>query len=145
MAVIAGEKRKFFRHPIHVPMQLHLAREKDPVISHAQDISLGGLCFVWNAKLSKGNVLHITIPVKDKMFKVKAKVVYSRQDKSGVFRTGVCFCDEPSAFRAKLAEEALKILEYRNTLSRRGQDISEEEAAKLWISEYAERFPELGS
>ncbi len=68
--------------------------------------------------------------------------MYSKEDrKTGAYRTGVSFHDPCSALRAKLAEEALKILEYRKTLSKElGREVSEEEAAEKWIKEYAEQF-----
>ena len=88
-------------------------------------------------------LIDITIPVKEKFFDVKAKVIYSKEDKKTArFRTGVSFIDFPSAFKAKLAEEVLQILEFRKSLSRElGHEITEEEAAKKWVSEFAGRFP----
>jgi len=138
------EKRQFIRHPITVPLTV-VPTESERVPSASGDISLGGLSFFWPKKLSRGNRLSISIPVKDKVFEVSAKVVYSAESKQrGQYRTGVCFMDLPSAFRAKLAEEILEIMEYRKTLSRQlGQDISEEESAKKWIETNANRFPHL--
>lgn len=136
------EKRLFYRHPIHVPMRLNLSDKKTALESQSSDISLGGLSFLWRDKLGKGNLLNLTIPVKEKMFHVKAKVVYSKEDrKTGRFKTGVSFCDWPSAFKAKLAEEALEILEYRKLISvELGREVSEEEAAEKWIQKFASSF-----
>ncbi len=136
------EKRKFLRHPISVPIQLEVNREKEAIASESLDISLGGLCFLWTRKLSKGHRLQVTIPVKEKLFRISAKVAYSKEDrKTGKFKTGISFLDSPSAFRAKMAEEALEILEYRKIISEKlGKEISEEAAAKQWVSEFASRF-----
>ena len=86
--------------------------------------------------------MDITIPVKEKTFDIRAKVVYSKEDRrSARYHTGVSFVDFPSAFKAKLAEEVLQILEYRKSMSRElGHEVSEEEAAKKWVGEYAGRF-----
>ena len=142
MSTATKEKRRFFRHPISVPIRLRVSDNEQTYPSHSSDISLGGLNFSWSKKLSRGTLLDITIPVKEKMFDIRAKVVYSKEDrKSARFRTGVSFIDFPSAFKAKLAEEVLQILEYRKSISReRGYEVSEEEAAKQWVSSFAERF-----
>ena len=136
------EKRAYYRHPIRVPMKLHLSRQKQVVETPSSDISLGGLSFLWRDRLAKGNLLDINIPVKEKIFLIKAKVVYSREDrKTGRFKTGVLFCDSPSAFRAKLAEEALEIMEYQKKISAIvGYEISEEDAAEQWIQKFASSF-----
>ena len=79
---------------------------------------------------------------REKFFDVQAKVVYSKEDRrSARFSTGVSFVDFPSAFKARLAEEVLQILEYRKSISRElGHEVSEEEAAKKWVSHYADQF-----
>ncbi len=82
-------------------------------------------------------MIHFGIPVKQKTFEVTGRVVYSKEDrKTGRFRTGISFVDPSSTFTAKLAEEALEILEYQKKISKElGHAISEEEAAKQWIEE----------
>src|SRR3989338_2484185 len=112
------EKRGFLRHPIHTPLRLQLEREPTPVSVESADLSLGGLCFLWKNRLLKGNTVHISIPVKEKLFEVEARVAYAKPDrKTGRFRVGVAFVNPVSAFKAKLAEESLEILEYRKTIS----------------------------
>ncbi len=146
------EKRQFFRHPIHAP--LRLATERSPhtpeptsLTTECEDLSLGGLSFVWHEHLRKGERVRIWIGVKEKVFEVAGKVAYSvGTSRSGQYRSGIAFQDAPSAFRAKLAEEAIEILHYRKTLSKAlGQEISEEEAAQRWVQEFAERFPSFGA
>ena len=143
MSIPGKERRQFFRHPINVPIQLRIAAHDRSFASNSSDISLGGLNFSWPQKLSKGTLIDITIPVKAKLFDIKAKVVYSKEDrKTARFQTGVSFTDFPSAFKARLAEEVLEILEFRKSLSRElGYEITEEDAAKKWVSEFAGRFP----
>lgn len=111
-------------------------------MTESTDLSLGGLSFLWKNKLSKGNTLHISIPVKEKLFEIEARVAYAKPDrKTGRYRIGVSFFNPASAFKAKLAEESLEILEYRKTISEKlGRDISEEEAASEWIQTYADQF-----
>lgn len=108
-------------------------------------MSLGGLSFLWKDKQEKGSFVDLSIPIKDKLFEIKGRVTYSvEDDKSGKFRTGIIFIDSPSAFRAKLAEEALEILRYRKEISRElGKEVTEEEAAKRWIQNFAKDFPDF--
>ena len=143
MSALGKERRQYFRHPISVPLELRVADQPRSFASRSSDISLGGLNFSWSKKLRKGAVLDIKIPVKEKSFDVTAKVVFSKEDKKTArYHTGVSFTDFPSAFKAKLAEEVLQILEFRKSLTRElGREISEEEAARQWISEFAARFP----
>lgn len=145
MRTSGKERRKFFRHPIRVPIRLRLRSRADEVASQSLDLSLGGLNFVWPRKLTRGTLLDISIPVKEKLFELRAKVVYSKEDrKTARYSTGVSFVDFPSAFRARLAEEVLEILEFRKTISREaGHEVSEEEAASQWVRERASRFPTL--
>lgn len=87
----------------------------------------------------------LTIPVKEKWFDIRARVAYSRiLTLDSNYEIGVQFMDTPSAFRARLAEEVIQILEYRKKLSRElGRDVSEEEAARQWVTENASSFPKL--
>src|SRR3989338_5305211 len=129
------EKRKHLRHPIHAPIRFSVDREKGPKTLDSTDLSLGGLSFLYARRLHKGNVIQVGIPVKQNTFEVSGKVIYSKEDrKTGRFRTGISFVNPSSAFTAKLAEEALEILEYQKKISKeRGLSMSEEEAAGLWI------------
>ena len=139
------EKRRFYRHPIGVPISLSATKEKRGGRSKSLDVSLGGLSFLWPRKLPKGALVGVNIAVKDKLFEIPSTVAYTQENrKSGKYRTGVCFTDYPSAFMARLAEEMLEILQYRKDLSQElGREIPEEEAASEWIKKYAAKFPSL--
>lgn len=137
-----NEKRKFFRHPIKVPIQLTRVENNAAVNSRAEDLSQGGLAFLWPESIPEGTFLQLSIPVEKQLFKMKAHVTHSEKDtETGLFKTGVCFEDSVSSFRAKLAEEILQIRQYREKMSLlRGHPFSEEEAAKVWIDRNAENF-----
>ena len=145
MANSGKERRQFFRHPIQVPLRLKPAKKNAAVSSRCEDLSLGGLNFIWPRKLSRGTLFDITIPVKEKLFELRAKVAYSREDrKSARYHTGVTFVDFPSAFKARLAEEVLEIMEFQKSISLKlGHDVSEEEAASQWVREFAPHFPTI--
>ncbi len=144
-AILVGmenEKRKFFRHPIKVPIQLTRVENKNSGTLRAEDLSQGGLAFLWPDPIPEGTHLELGIPVEKQLFKVEGHVTHSQKDTdTGLFRTGVCFENSVSAFRAKLAEEILRIREYCEKMSLlRGRQIPEEEAARLWVDRHAEDF-----
>jgi c-di-GMP-binding flagellar brake protein YcgR len=127
---------------MHVPFILTVESESGGAATECSDVSLGGLSFVWKEKLPKGERIRVALSVKEKMFEIEGRVAYSYQDKkSGQFKSGIAFIDSPSAFRAKLAEEVFKIIDFRRTLSQSlGREVSEEEAARRWIEENAAGF-----
>ena len=139
------EKRKFFRHPIKVPIQLTRVEDNTAVNTRAEDLSQGGLAFFWPESIPEGTYLQLSIPVEKQLFKMRAHVTHSQKDAgTGLFKTGVCFEDSVSSFRAKLAEEIIQIRQYREKMSLlRGQPFSEEEAAKVWIDRNAENFAKV--
>lgn len=143
MGTLHRERRKYFRHPISVPLRVRTALEQDVFSTATRDISLGGLNFSWSQKFPKGSVLILSIPVKEKSFDVRAKVTYARESAVPTrYEIGVQFLDTPSAFRARLAEEVIQILEYQKKASRqKGQPVSEEEAAAQWVRDFAAGFP----
>lgn len=142
MSTGTKERRRYFRHRIESPLKLRVDTHPAPVRAEVADISLGGLSFLWAKRLKRGHVISVTIPVKEKFFEIHGKVSYCKEDrKSGRYRMGIEFLDETSEFKAKLAEEALEILQFRKSLAKEvGHAVSEEEAARKWIQRYAEHF-----
>ena len=140
-----NEKRKFFRHPIKVPIQLTRVEHDNPVNARAEDLSQGGLAFFWPELIPEGTHLQLSIPIEKQLFKMQAHVTHSQKDvATGLFKIGVCFTDSVSSFRAKLAEEIIQIRQYREKMSLlRGHPFSEEEAAKVWIDRNAGDFAKL--
>ena len=140
-----NEKREFFRHPIKVPIQLTRVVNNAALNARAEDLSQGGLAFFWPESIPEGTYLQLSIPVEKRLFKMNAHVTHSQKDEdTGLFKTGVCFEDSVSSFRAKLAEEILQIRQYREKMSLlRGHPFSEEDAAKIWIDRNAEDFAKV--
>lgn len=133
---VSDERRRFFRHSYGVPIRLDLGNDRETGESaFCRDLSIGGLSFIWPERISRGKRLGIEIAVGKKRFEVSAKVAYSREEsESSGYRTGVTFLDAPSAFRAKIAEEVLQILDFRKSASKElGYELSEEEATRRWL------------
>jgi hypothetical protein len=137
-----NEKRKFFRHPIKVPIQLTRIENGTVLNARVEDLSQGGLAFFWPEPIPERTHLQLSIPVEKQLFRMKALVMHSQKDaNTDLFKIGVCFEDSVSSFRAKLAEEIIQIRQYREKISLlRGHTFSEEEAAKIWIDRNAEDF-----
>lgn len=136
-----NEQRKFYRHPIRVPIQL-TKTEPSAAVSRTENLSQGGLCFYWPDFIPLGTHLELAIPMEHQLFKMNARVAHCRKDDAvGLFKTGVYFEDETSHFRAKLAEQVIQIRSYREKMSfLRGRELSEEDAAAQWIARNAENF-----
>ncbi len=102
---------------------------------------------MWPELIPEGTQLELSIPVEKQLFKMSAQVTHSQKDAdTGLFKTGVSFQDSVSAFRAKLAEEIIQIRQYREKMSLlRGHQLSEEDAAKMWIDRNAEDFAKVMS
>ena len=136
------DHRRFYRHPIECPIQVRAASEKQTAHFDTADISEGGLCFFCDHSLAPETTIEVDIPILDKFFHIRARVVYSRQDtQRNLFYTGVAFEDSNSLFKAKLAEEILAIEKFREELARlEGREVSEDEAARQWIAKHAKEF-----
>ena len=138
------EKRRFYRHPVSVPIQYHESQSRRFEGSSSVDLSEGGICFLAERFLAKGAGVNLKIPVGDTVFEVQGQIAYcSRVATLNMYRTGVQFSDATSAFRAKLAEQMLKIKEYKKHLEDEGKNMSEEEAARQWIAKHAKHFSSL--
>lgn len=143
--VVVKERRQHLRHPIRVPIKVQLGKKNITLKSQTGDLSEGGLQFITAEEISKGSLIDVTIPVGDRVFRLYGWVVWTSPDpKSGLFKTGVSFDQPVMAFRAKLAEEVTRIRQFREETERKmGHPVSDEEAAKIWIDKYAQKFGEL--
>ncbi len=96
-------------------------------------------------RVKPGTFIKISMPLYDKIFKVKAVVSYSRKDTAiGLYSIGVSFFDYSDAFKVKLIEQIYLIEEYRVIRSLQlGRDMSLREASEEWIKHYSERFKKL--
>lgn len=139
------EKRRFYRHPLNIPVKFHEVTTHFFDRTSSVDLSEGGICFISNRFLSLGCYLSVSIPVSDQVFEIRGRVAYcNRVSSLDSFKVGVAFQDTSNAFRAKLAEQMLKIKEFQREISSSlGEEISEEEAARKWIEKHAKHFAYL--
>jgi len=142
MKKTAAERRRFYRHPLCMPIRFYEKQERIPDASRALNVSDHGICFMTPRFIPKRTRVNVTIPVGGSVFKINGVVVYSNHEPYGEqYKTGVAFSDQTSAFRAKLAEQIIQIDRYRKRASQKlGHLMPEEEAARQWIEKNAERF-----
>ncbi len=140
-----SEHRQFYRHPIHCPIRVRAAEDPQLERFESVNISEGGLCFFCEHSLPPETSVEVDIPIREKFFHIRARVVYCCEDReTNLFKTGVTFQDADSLFKAKLAEEILAIEHFRESLIRlEGHEVSEEDAARQWIAAHAKNFGEL--
>ena len=139
------EKRRFIRHLLVNPLEFQITKEEDPRKSETVDVSEGGLMFMSRTDVAPQTIIQIQMPVYDKVFKIKAKVIHSAKDvAAGLFKIGVSFETYADAFKVKLIEQIYLIEEYRVLRSlQEGRDVSLREASQEWIKRYSERFKKL--
>lgn len=141
------ERRRFLRHSMCFPLSFRIGREGEGKIikeeaSLTKDVSWGGLLFSAKRRVEKGALIIITMPVQDKIFKVKAKVARCVINPDAkLYDIGVYFQRFSEAFKVKLIEQMYLISEYRELRSvELGRALSMQEASQEWIKRYSERF-----
>ncbi len=139
------ERRRYIRHLLVNPLEFQVTKEEGFQKSETIDVSEGGLLFVAKRDVPPGTMIDLQMPVYDKIFKIRARVVHNRKDESSeLYRIGVEFESYADAFKVKLIEQIYLIEEYRVLRSLQdGKDMSLKEASQEWISRYSKRFKKL--
>ena len=139
------ERRRFIRHLLVNPLEFQVSEDDRFERTRTIDASEGGLLFTSTRDVPSGSVIMIQMPIYDKVFKVKAKVVHVEKGESaGLYRIGVSFISYADAFKVKLIEQIYLIEEYRVLRSlQMGREIDFQEASVEWIKRYSERFEKL--
>ena len=138
------EKRTSQRHVIELPIKYKVLEDHaQPHRAETHNISETGLLFLTNEHFQSGTLLALTLQIKEKVFTVRGRVVYSTQE-AAVYHTGVQFLHPAHLFLVKMAEQLHQIDQYRKTLSKKeGHQVSEEEAAERWIQQHSKQFSEF--
>lgn len=141
----AGNRRRFIRHPISVPVVCRRAASNSVGAHELRDLSHGGLCFVSESGYAPGDVIDVTFPTLRHPASLRGEVAWTVQidDKGGArHMTGLRFLDDQEHFRGRLIEQLCHIENYRRIQSLRyGRDITYAAAAEEWIDREADRFP----
>lgn len=140
------ERRRFIRHPICYPLEYEHTSKKVAGKTRTLNVSEGGLLFVSKHGIKKGDIINLKMPLQNKIFKVRAKVMHSAKDPDNpsLYNIGVSFCRYSDAFKVKLIEQLYLIDEYRVLRSLQlGYDITMQKASEEWIKRYSKRFARL--
>jgi len=130
------ERRRYFRHPVDVPIQVFLNQEQEEC---TVDLGQGGMAFITNVRIEKGTVITIRIPFVSPPFEVNCVVCW-QQEIAGYFETGVAFRDKETAFRARMVEQVCHIKAYHEKQKQQGRLLTFEQSASEWINRYAADF-----
>lgn len=142
----AREKRRFIRHPICYPLEFSHAPKKIIEKTRTINVGEGGLLFLSKHALKRGELIILKMPMQNKIFRVRAKVMHVRRDPDnrGLFNIGVSFYRYSDAFKVKLVEQLYLIDEYRILRSLQlGYEITMQKASEEWIKRYSKRFARL--
>lgn len=139
------DKRQYIRHLLVSPLEFQISEDAETEKTRTVNVSEGGLMFMSKQPVEKGKVILLKMPLYDKVFSIKARVVHSvKDDAIGLHKIGVCFVSYSDAFKVKLIEQIYLIEEYRTLRSlQTGKEMSLQEASKEWIKRYSERFEKL--
>ena len=137
------ERRKYVRHPIRVRLGVRPKDGNPEFLSRVGDLSEGGVSFASAVPLAEGTAVEVDLPVHDTLFSLHGTVV-SRLELPEGFRIGLAFVDPDASFRLKLAEQVLRIVRLQRDLTQqRGTTVTHEQAAEVWVEQYAKAFAEL--
>ena len=139
------EKRRFLRHLLVNPLEFRVSEDSPPEKTETVNVSEGGLLFTSKTPVGSGKLITLMLPLYDKIFKIKARVMHSNPDEStGLYHIGVAFEKYADAFKVKLIEQIYLIEEYRVLRSlQAGREISLKEASLEWIERYSRQFEKL--
>ena len=74
------ERRRFIRHPICYPLEFEHASKKIRERTNTLNVGEGGLLFLSKHPLKKDEIIILKMPLQDKVFRVKAKVMHTTKD-----------------------------------------------------------------
>lgn len=133
------ERRKFFRHPVEIPIQIFPQELNTGEHMPMSNIGVGGIAFRTNVFFEEGARLKVRIPHLHPPFEAIG-VVCRHRSIDDQLEIGLMFLDEDTAFRARMVEQVCQIEKYQKQLQAEGRSVSFQDAANEWIEKYAADF-----
>jgi hypothetical protein len=138
---MGNTERQFIRHPTAVPLLFNVSNSTEKI--QVKDVGDGGLCFMSHHSIDAGEHIHIAISICDHEFDAHGIVRWCKHS-GNQFLIGVAFQQESVIFAIRMVEQVCHIENYRKKiLAETGTELTSEQAAKEWISYYANEFPRL--
>ena len=135
--------RQYIRHPVDIPLEYVITGESFEKRDYARNISIGGICFRTQEKLTSGLILVVKIPSIDPKFEGIGRIIWCLE-RYDHYEIGVEFVDEEDAYRARLIEQICYIKKFqKDILEQEGRELSDEEAAEEWTRIFAKNFPAI--
>ncbi len=129
--------------PIQVSVDLIGDDTDDSADQTLTNLSLGGLSFISSKPLELLATVRVSIPILEQDGYLKGKVVWCEKSSDG-FEIGLQFEGKSDVFQLRMIEQICHIEHYRKEIKLvEGRELSSEEAAREWISKYADEFPSM--
>lgn len=139
------EARKYLRHSMAAPLSCAVRAANAEEVVGLLDISDGGACFSSTKSYAKGQAIELRFPVFKDCSVIPGAIAWTRPDKDvpGSHRYGIKFADETDKAMLRLVEMICHIMTYRAMQEHlTGKTMSADDAARDWLSKYADTFPE---
>ena len=105
------------------------------------NVSLGGLSFISKQAIKVGQNASVCIPILQQDNYLGGTVVWCEKSNAG-YEIGIEFEGSKDVFRLRMIEQICHIEHYRKEVKLvEGRELSSEQAAKEWITRYADGFP----
>ncbi|OMH33737.1 PilZ domain-containing protein [Motiliproteus sp. MSK22-1] len=134
--------REFIRHPSDIPISICSNCSPDVKNNCLKNISLGGLCISTKNYIEPGCVICIKIQVLDQPCETTGIVAWCKNKKNKGYEVGIKLENSAAEDSIRMVEQVCHIEHYRrNVLKKEGRRLNSEEAAKEWITLFADKFP----
>ena len=131
--------RIYIRHPTSIPIHVSTGQQNSTEVL-VNNLSTGGLCFFTDIPVKVGSVVDLMIPFVKPDYQGAGIIVWRRNQPPQGFEVGVRFANDDEYFRVRMVEQVCQIEEYRKQLAEVGRNLSAEEAAYEWITQFASTF-----
>lgn len=131
----------YMRHPADIPIQYSVLSRPSPEYA-MRDISPGGLCFRSDEDIPVGSRIRLAVELGEVSGQIEGIVAWTLR-RDYFYDIGVKFARTADKFHFRLIEQLCAIAHYRNAVREKdGRELSNEEAAREWIDQFAGDFPE---
>jgi hypothetical protein len=138
---MAYEFWEFIGHPSDQPLQTRCLSPTPPENIQPRYHPVSGIRIPNINNFPTGSVVEVCTRVQEKELCFRG-VIHSvcEEDQSQVI---IAFSDSDEAFKARMTEQLCHIASYRKQQVQLGRQLSDQEAAQEWISNYSPMFPKI--
>ncbi|WP_053980261.1 PilZ domain-containing protein [Marinagarivorans algicola] len=131
----------FIKHPRDIPLDFTIDNPPAYVAANKLKVHEGGMVFESSASLPVGVRIHLTVNLKGNHFILTGIVAHCIDIDGARYHIGVQFEQDNEHHSMRMIEQACHIEHYRKQACQYGRPITEDEAAREWISRFAAHFP----